>query len=375
MAFFFFTPRYIKDAQDLLSAAKKIYHYRKDLLPPKKSEELENAILALRSALRKGKKEEVLASMQSLDAIAGHAAPPEKHAGWKENCEVLLVAIVVAAAVRAYFVQPFKIPTGSMQPTLNGIIAKPSDEPFPNPVVRFLEFFILGKNYIETKSLQDDAVVSVREETWLNFFVFTKIQCEKETYTVFAPIAQIVQDFGVRPGRLYKKGETIARGCIETGDQVLVDKISYHFTRPLQGDVFVFKTLGIRKIQATLPPGVDSQHYIKRLAGIPGQTLQIIPPLLLVNGKIAWQKPFLRVMSCKNGYKGYSNGLESGFPFPYLGNPSETFTIPSRKYFALGDNSFHSSDSRNWGTVPEENVAGRGVLVYWPLSPRWGFIR
>lgn len=374
MAFFFVTPRYIKDARALHGAAKKIYHYRCDLLTESQRQEFKDALQELAATIKLGNKEKVLAAMQKVDELAGGIAPSPSHAGWRENCEVLLVAIVIAAGVRAYFIQPFKIPTGSMQPTLNGIIAHASDEPFPNPVTRFLEFFILGRNYIDVRSTVDDAVVSLKEETWLNFFIFTKITCEKESYTAFAPITQIQQDFGVRPGRLYKAGEVIARGVIDTGDQVLVDKISYHFFPPKQGDVFVFKTLGIRRIQASLPPGVESQHYIKRLAGMPGQTLRIAPPLLFINGQVAWQKVFQRVMSCRQGYHGYSNGLESGFAFQYLGSPQATFQVPPHKYFALGDNSFHSSDSRNWGTVPDTNVAGRGVVVYWPISPRWGFI-
>jgi len=374
MAIFFVTPRYIKDARALLGAAKKIYNYRKDLLSDEKSEELSGAIKDLEKAVRIGWREEVLPAMEKVDRLAGSLAPPSKNAGWRENCEVLLVAIVIAAGIRAYFIQPFKIPTGSMQPTLNGIIAIPTEAPFPNPIIRFLEFFIVGRNYIDVKSKVDDAVVSLREKTYLNFFTFTEIQMERERYMVFAPISQISNEFGVRPGRLYRGGEPIARGLIETGDQVLVDKISYHFAPPVQADVFVFKTLGIRRIQATLPPGVDSQHYIKRLAGMPGQTLRIIPPHLLIDGIIAWQPAFQKVMSLRNRYRGYTNGLESGFPFQYLGTPQATFTVPPKSYFALGDNSYHSSDSRNWGAVPQNNVAGRAVLVYWPISARWGFI-
>ena len=69
---------------------------------------------------------------------------------------------------------------------------------------------------------------------------------------------------------------------------------------------------------------------------------------------------------------GYSN---PGFPAQYLTTPTERFTVPPHSYFALGDNSYNSSDSRYWGIVPEKNVIGRGFVVYWPFSSRWGFIR
>jgi signal peptidase I len=58
-----------------------------------------------------------------------------------------------------------------------------------------------------------------------------------------------------------------------------------------------------------------------------------------------------------------------------LGAPEETFAVPPRNYFALGDNSFHSSDSRDWGTVPQQNIMGHGVFVYWPFASHWGFIQ
>lgn len=376
MALYFFTPRYIKEARALYGAAHKIYHYRKDLLSEEKQREFSEALKELAKSINKGAEEPVKACMSRVEEIAMKVAPPKKHSGWREHCEVILVAIVIAAGVRAFVIQPFKIPTGSMQPTLNGIVASSISTPFPNPVVRFLEFYILGRNYIEVISKQnDDAVVSVREKTYLNFFTFSEILTEKDRYRVFAPADQLQRDFGIVPGRRYNSGDIIARGIIETGDQVFVDKISYHFAPPVHGDVFVFKTIGIRRIQATLPPGVDSQHYIKRLAGMPEQTLRIVPPWLYINGRIA-QNPMLRkVMSLTDGYQGYSNSMANGIPFTYLGSPQATFTVPRRTYFALGDNSYHSSDSRAWGPVPELNVAGRAVMVYWPISRRWGFIR
>jgi signal peptidase I len=158
---------------------------------------------------------------------------------------------------------------------------------------------------------------------------------------------------------------------MDTGDQVFVDKVSYNFVKPAAGDVFVFKTTGITEIEKHLDSAMGSQHYIKRLAGMPGQTLRIDPPRLFVDGKVPDQFVFQRVMSEKNGYNGYSNFGGSA----YLRSPDETYKVPSDGYFALGDNSYHSSDSRVWGSVPERNVAGRGFFVYWPFTKRWGLIR
>jgi signal peptidase I len=79
-------------------------------------------------------------------------------------------------------------------------------------------------------------------------------------------------------------------------------------------------------------------------------------------------------MSCQDGYAGYSNSSAGGGSFPILGSPQTEYTVPRASYFALGDNSYHSSDSRYFGPVPEQNVVGRGLVVYWPFVGRWGLI-
>ena len=85
---------------------------------------------------------------------------------------------------------------------------------------------------------------------------------------------------------------------------------------------------------------------------------------------------FERVMSGtfehpKDGYRGYASGPSFG----YLYSPDATFRVPEKRYFALGDNSYNSADSRYWGTVPEENLMGCGMFVYWPFTKHWGFIQ
>jgi signal peptidase I len=74
-------------------------------------------------------------------------------------------------------------------------------------------------------------------------------------------------------------------------------------------------------------------------------------------------------MAARGSYRGYSQGQA------LLGNSHQTYTIPPHGYFAMGDNSYNSYDSRYWGPVPEENVVGRGLFVYWPFGWHWGLIR
>ena len=73
-------------------------------------------------------------------------------------------------------------------------------------------------------------------------------------------------------------------------------------------------------------------------------------------------------MAAKDGYRGYAPGRD------YLSDPTKTYTVPERHFFAMGDNSYNSYDSRWWGPVPEENLVGRGLFVYWPFNRHWGLM-
>ena len=71
-----------------------------------------------------------------------------------------------------------------------------------------------------------------------------------------------------------------------------------------------------------------------------------------------------------------TKGFHSVYPMAYFEDARvDVVTLDARQYYALGDNSYHSSDSRDWGTVPEQNIMGRGVFVYWPFTKHWGLIR
>lgn len=380
---FFFTPRYLKVGRQFIKDARKLVAFKRDLVAPEVVADVEREIVHLEHAVAGRDRPTVEAQMQRLDQACGTLTQPQPDAAWRENVEVFLVAIVIALAVRTYFLQPFTIPTGSMQPTLNGILSHKTTESSPNPLVQVAHLALLGRNYVDIVARTDEEVVSVAEESRGGLFrwlTFTRIDTTaNNVYWIWGAHKNAEELLTAELGHRYKAGEPIARGYINTGDHVFVDKVSYQVVRPTNGEVFVFSTHGIERMRQDGP----TQYYIKRLAGLPNDTLRIDAPELYINGSLARQFGFQRVMTGKRssppeGYRGYGNGAEyKGVlsPMTFLKTPEETFEVPPDAYFALGDNSYNSSDSRYWGLVPQQNVMGRAVWVYWPFTSHWGLIR
>ena len=362
-----FTPRHIKHSRLLLRHARKYLRYKHDKLNEADRAQIVTEMQTLREAVRSRDRQRIQSSAETLDKTLHKLTPVTWESHWRENCEVILVAIVIAVGIRSYFLQPFKIPTGSMQPTLNGIIGRPSNEPPPNLLQQIVEFVVKGRNYIDVVSREDDQLFEIVPKKVAFFFTFSRLVCERQNFLVYAPPETLRQDFNVFPGRLFRRGEVIARGAIDTGDQVFVDKCSYNFVKPHNGNVFVFRTNDIPGIRPD--PIAGPPFYIKRLAGLPGDQLRIDPPFLYINGKKAEGYGFERVMSARPPYRGYTFGQQN------LSKPDQTYTVPRDGYFAMGDNSYNSFDSRYWGPVPLENLVGRGLFVYWPFHPHWGLIR
>src|SRR5207247_8932813 len=124
--------RYGKHGGVHLRNAQKYPGYNKDLLRASSREEIVTGIDSLRTALRERDHERIQDRAEALDKTLHKLTPVNWESHWRENCEVILVAIVVAVGIRSYFLQPFKIPTGLMQPTIHGIIGHPSTAPVPN---------------------------------------------------------------------------------------------------------------------------------------------------------------------------------------------------------------------------------------------------
>ena len=370
----------LKEAELIAKNARRQLHRRRDLLTDEQFGSFSSQIDELEATVRNGNvadRKQVEEMVERLDKNFAKLQPASTDAAWRENCEVLLVALVLAIGIRAYFLQPFKIPTGSMEPTLNGIIAhevKP-DAKLPNFFVRTFDYLWLGRTYADAVSVQDDTITGLQPIKKLGIFNYTRIHCASgRNYDVYVPREKMEQErpdtFNIFPNRQLKAGEQIVHGYVDTGDQVFVDKFTYNFRLPNREDVFVFSTAGIAGTRrADMDPAIKSEYYIKRLAGTPGDELRIDHPRLFINGQLNPGKYFERVASSQNGYTGYTNRM---YGMVYLTSPSETFKVPAENYFALGDNSAHSSDSRFWGTVPARNVVGRGLFVYYPFTWHWG---
>ena len=172
----------------------------------------------------------------------------------------------------------------------------------------------------------------------------------------------------VRTGKTVDRGETALSFAIHTGDALFVDRMSYHFLRPDTGDAIVFKTKNI-------PATGDNKYYIKRLAGEPGDELQVKAPALYRNGElITGSKAFQKNANQEDDYSGYSF-YDPYRRMRYLTGNEDYVTIPPDSFFAMGDNSPYSYDSRFWGFVPKEEMVGRAIFIYYPLTTRWGLTK
>src|SRR5690242_6797533 len=167
-----FTSRHIKHSRLLLRHARKYLRYKQDKLSDADREQIVAEMQMLREALRSRDRQKIHSSAETLDKTLHKLTPVTWESHWRDNCEVILVAIVIAVGIRSYFLQPFKIPTGSMQPTLNGIIGHPSMDPPPNIIKQIGEFILRGRNYINVVSKEDDEVLQIEQRKFFFFFTW-----------------------------------------------------------------------------------------------------------------------------------------------------------------------------------------------------------
>ena len=138
----------------------------------------------------------------------------------------------------------------------------------------------------------------------------------------------------------------------ETPDRLIVNKWIYRFQEPRRGDLVIFRT--------------GSDIFIKRIVGLPGETLDIESPFVMIDGEHLTDPPIFETISSKqNGHNGYFrieeiDGEEARVSLP--------ITLGSDEYFLMGDNSARSLDSRYFGPIKRNDILGKAIRIYYPLS-------
>jgi signal peptidase I len=144
---------------------------------------------------------------------------------------------------------------------------------------------------------------------------------------------------------------------VKRPDRVFVNKWIYRRSDPKRGDIVIFKV--------TNPLDNSPTIWTQRVVGLPGETVDIESPYVLINGKRLTEPPIFAQISAKeNGFTGYCTTHEAG-----LGEGvSLPLTLGSDEYFLMGDNSPRSLDSRFLGPVLRRNITGRIIRIYYPFD-------
>jgi len=126
---------------------------------------------------------------------------------------------------------------------------------------------------------------------------------------------------------------------LQDGEYILVNRLAYKIGHPVRGDIVVFSF-----------PMDPKQDLIKRVIGLPGESISVQDGKVMING-VPLEEPYIAAPPIYNG----------------------TWEVPEGQLFVLGDNRNESKDSHEWGLLPVENVVGRAILIYWP-PPQWQVI-
>ena len=373
----------VRQALDLRKHVLNLLAAQRDLLTPEGIAAMEDACAKLRAAvLAKADAAALQAEMKNVEEVANQWLRPYPHASWRENVEVILVAIAVAMAIRTFFLQPFKIPTGSMQPTLYGITHQSSrNEPvvkFPGGVDEFVDSWFRGITYYHVVCEEDGELRRVDPpKTILPLVKKQTFQVGERNYTVWFPPDQLfggnANRAGLYPGQRFKKGEDIIKLKVISGDHLFVDRLSYNFRRPERGEIIVFETKGIDGLP-------QDQFYIKRMVAMGGERVSMDNDRHLhINGqRLDASTPRFENVYHLTGppkdseFSGHVNetvARQNSRPglAPLFSDDKQEFTVRPKHYIVMGDNTMNSLDSRAWGDFKQESVIGKSAFVYWPF--------
>ena len=380
-----FLSKTVRQATAMRHHVLKLLNHQRDILSPQAIEAVQTAMTGCQKAVAEGADPPALEKqMENLEKAANKWLKPYPNAAWRENVEVLLVALAVAMGIRTFFLQPFKIPTGSMQPTLYGVTSQnllnEPDFKIPTGWTRAREWFA-GVSYIHLVAENDGPVNQVdRPFRILIFNIFQKVVAGGKTFILWFPpdygdprTGSLKVRAGLQSNHIYRKGEDIVKLRVTAGDHLFVDRMTYNFRPPQRGEIIVFETRGID----SLP---QDQFYIKRLVALGGERVQLGDDRhLIINGKRldASTPHFENVYSFNPKEPPHESHYSGHVDYPYLaayfqGKPDGVMVAPDH-YMVMGDNTMNSLDSRSWGDFPSTNVIGKSFFVYWPITDRFGW--
>jgi signal peptidase I len=222
-------------------------------------------------------------------------------------------------------------------------------------LILFINRFVLGKRFDKKNPVL---------EPW-------PVDYARSLFPVFLAVF-IMRSFIFEPFRIPSSS---MMPTLEIGDFLLVNKFTYGIRLPIvgkkvmsindpeRGDIFVFKY-----------PKDTSQNYIKRVMGLPGDTIEYSNKRLFINKREVipvsnGSYEFFDASMSKHKNNLYTTTLDNGRKHDLLLNPvrgssSGRWIVPKGHYFAMGDNRDHSADSRSWGFVPDENIVGKAFFIW-----------
>lgn len=168
---------------------------------------------------------------------------------------------------------------------------------------------------------------------WLFFLDFL------ETIVVSLAIFAVVYVFLFQPHQVDGKS---MEPNFHNAEYILTDKISYRLADPKRGDVVVFHS-----------PQDNKTDFIKRIMGVPGDIIMVKDGYFYLNGNRLEEE--------------YINDPGKVAPGRFMRDGVD-IEVPNGQYYVMGDNRLHSSDSREWGFVPRQNIVGRAFFRYWPMA-------
>ena len=409
----------VRQACALRSHVERLLAAQRDLLSAQALGAITLALNQLRDTLAAGENiGKIRIKMDELDFAANKWLKPyPTNATCRENVEVILVAVAVAMAIRTFFLQPFKIPTGSMQPTLFGVTSKnylpgygqPGDPHFKIPTgwERVKEWFE-GISYIHVVADTDGELQAIEPPVrFLIFNIKQTVWIGGQSQTIWFPPDYGEQNLQMRAGlrtrvdygegQKYQKGQDVVKIKVAAGDHLFVDRLSYNFRKPQRGDIIVFATAGVPEDRRAAVGMPGDQFYIKRLVGLGGETLSLAQDYivtgaaqfggeavpvghLVVDGQpLSASTPHFENLysfsSVPPGTKTihYQDNQYYGHALIRALEPDREFQVSTNSLFVMGDNTMNSLDSRFWGDFPAASCIGKSFFIYWPITSRFGW--